>query len=161
MRRLPLFLALSAALASAAPVRGQSLPPPDEGTIERIAEMARANLTRARVSDGSFVPPETPQERARPIVAAELVRQTVTRGFLTGEMEACGLDWQEGSYLPYMAAVRAARRYSDKQLAYVGLLHGFSQAAANWAMEQRGAPCSETERERLVQAVRTMEVMTP
>ena len=161
MRRLRAFLTLVAALAAAAPVHGQSLPPPDDETVERIASLARANLSRARVSDGSFVPPETPEELVRPIIAAELVRQTVARGFLTGEMEACRLDWQESSYLPYMAAVRAGRRYSDKQLAYVSLLHGFSQAAANWAMEQRGAPCTETERQRLVQAVRAMEVTTP
>ena len=113
------------------------------------------------MSDGSSVPPETAQELARPIVAPELVRQTVARGFLTGQMQACGLDWQETSFFPYMAAVRAPRRYSDKQLVFVGMLHGFSQAMAAQEMAERGAPCSEAERQWLVRAVRAMAVTTP
>jgi hypothetical protein len=162
MPRLSLLFALvAAALGASAPAQSQSLPAPDDETVQRIAGIVRANITRGRVSDGSFVPPETPQELARPIVAAELVRQTVTRGFLTGEMEACGLDWEEVSFLPYMAAVRAPRRYSDKQLVYIGMLHGFSQGLAVQAMAERATPCSEAKRQWLEQAVRAMTVTTP
>jgi hypothetical protein len=162
MPRLSLLLALvAAALAASAPAQAQPLPAPDDETVERIAGIVRANITRGRVSDGSFVPPETPEELARPIIAAELVRQTVSRGFLSGEMEACGLDGVAASFLPYMAAVRAPGRYSDKQLAYIGLLHGFSRAVAAQAMAERATPCSETERQWLVQAVAAMAVATP
>lgn len=161
MRQLTLILLGSTALLASTAVQGQSLPAPSEETIERIASFARANLYRAKLSDGSFMPPETPQELTGPIIAPELIRQTVLRGFLTGEMQACGMDWQEDSFGPYMTTVRAARRYSGKQLAYIGLLHGVSQGRALQEMAERTAPCSEGERQRLMRTLRDRPVHTP
>ncbi len=160
MPQFTLVLLSAATLVASTAAQAQSLQAPSEEVIDRIASFPRDNLARAKLSDGSFVPPETPQERARPIIAPELIRQTVMRGFLTGEMQACGMNWQESGFLPYMTAVRAARRYSGKQLAYIGLLHGISQGRALQAMAERAAPCSEAERQGLIRAVRETPVGT-
>lgn len=151
----------AAALFAPALLHAQSLPAPDAGTIEKLASLARANLPLARVSDGSFVPPESPDELARPIIPAALVRQTVRRGFLTGEMEACGMDWNGQSFRPYMARVRAGQRYSQKQLAYIGLLHGIGQGTAAQMMAENGSSCSKPQTARLLEAVRSAPVLTP
>lgn len=42
-------------------------------------------------------------------------------------MEVCGLESTQLSFLPYMSVLRRDGRYSGKQLAYIGLLHGLSQ----------------------------------
>jgi hypothetical protein len=152
--------ACAAALLAAVPAHAQQLAPPDAGMVEQIAALARANLTRARLSDGSQVPPETPEELSRPIVPAALVPQTVGRGFLTAELEACALDWQGRSFVPYMQRLRASRRYSDRQMAYLGLLHGFSQGAASRALATR-APCTDGERRRLLRVAAETPILTP
>ncbi len=43
-------------------------------------------------------------------------------------METCALNSTELSFLPYMDTLRDSEQYSDKQLAYIGVLHGFSMA---------------------------------
>ena len=157
-----LFLALVAIVQVSAPSVAQTLlPPPSPQTVEDIAAFARENITRARVSDGSNVPPETPQELARPIIPASLVRQTVARGFLTGEIEACGMDWQAGSFRPYMKAIRSGGRYSDKQLAYIGILHGLAQGEGSAAVAKLGRSCTAGHIERLEATVRRAPVLTP
>jgi hypothetical protein len=101
----------------------------------------------ARLEDGSNLAPETEAERARPIVPRSLEVQTIERGMLTGRMEACGLDWQNGSYLPYMRALR--RHYRGKPMAYLGLLHGISQATTTIALAEQGGACTDSIRARL------------
>ena len=128
--------------------------------VEQLAGLARANLGRARLSDGSLVLPETPEELARPIIPADLAEQTVARGYLTAELEACAMDWRERSFLPYMQRLRDGRRYSGKQLAYLGLLHGFSQGAAQRALATR-APCTDTERQNLLRLAAETPILTP
>jgi hypothetical protein len=150
----------AAALLAAMPAYAQQLAPPDADMAEQLAELARANLTHARLSDGSQVPPETPEELARPIIPAGLAEQTVARGVLTAELEACAMDWQGRSYLPYMQRLRARRRYSDRQLAYLGFLHGISQGAAGRALATR-APCTDAERQNLLRFAAETPILTP
>jgi hypothetical protein len=155
-----LSLLIAAILFAAAPAQAQRLAPPDADTIAFLAEVARTNITRAVVEDGSPVPAETPEELARPIVAEALVGQTVRRGFLTAEMEACAMDWQNRSFLPYMRRLRASRRYSSKQMAYLGLLHGLGQGRAQQALESH-PPCSDAERRQLSRTVDEAPIASP
>jgi hypothetical protein len=78
------------------------------------------------MSDGSNVSAETTEERAAPIVPRNLEVQTIDRALLSAAMEACELDSSSLSFLPYMQRIRASGRYSERQIAYIGLLHGIS-----------------------------------
>jgi hypothetical protein len=154
--------ALTISLLSTGPAAAQQLlPTPDEQMVAEMAAFARTNITKARISDGSFVPPETPEELARPIIPDVLVRQTVARGFLTGEMEACGMDWENESFLPYMAAIRASKLYSDKQLAYIGLLHGLGQGTGAGAVTKLVSNCPAAHIKRLEKVVQETPILTP
>jgi len=113
----------------------------------------------AQLEDGSNVPPETEAERAQPIVPRPFEVQTIERGMLTGRMEACGLDWQNASYLPYMQALR--RRYRGKPMAYLGLLHGFSQAATTQALAQQGDVCTDAIRASLTAEAASRAIDVP
>jgi len=149
------------ALAMAAPASAQTLLRPDAEMVETFTRIARDNLPLARLPDGSNVPPETAEERALPIVPSALAEQTVRRGFLSGELQTCGVDPQQHSFVPYMTALRTSGRYSDRQLAYVGLLHGVSQGFAHSAMAKAVRSCSPGFVRRLRKTVSESEVLTP
>ena len=159
---ISLFVAASTAALIATTSFAQALlPPPTPDQIARLAAVARDNLGMARLSDGSLVPAETPDELTRPIIPEALVQQTIARGYLTGEMEACGMEWQEGSFLPYMSAIRGSQRYSGKQMAYVGMLHGIGQGTAASEVAKRLASCPKAHIERLEATVRNAPTLTP
>ncbi len=86
---------------------------------------------------------------ARPIVPAALDQETVRRGALTAQIQACRAPWQKMSYLPFMANLRASRRYSEQQLTYVGTLHGIAQQVVFTSLAARSEPCPARIREAL------------
>lgn len=121
--------------------RVPSLPPVADALVKQMASAARAQLPSTRLGDGSATPAETREELDRPIVPATLESQTVARGLHSGQMEHCGADWAGASFTPYMTRLRASNRYSAKQLAYVGLLHGLAQGVIRQALRERGKGC--------------------
>lgn len=116
-------------LGMACPAFAQDEAGPLPELVDQLTAAARCNLTKARLRDGSPVPAETPEERAQALVPCSLEVQTIERGLLSAAMATCGLDSDAFSYLPYMRAIRASARYSDKQIAYIGLLHGVTLGA--------------------------------
>jgi hypothetical protein len=159
IKRLCLALALSAPLLGATPApaqRGGALP---AGIVDQLTARARGALPMARLEDGSSLPPESEAERARPIVPRALEIQTIERGMLTGRMEACGLDWRNDSYLPYVRALR--RRYRGKPMAYLGLLHGITQAMTTNALAAQGGACTDDMRAALTADAASRAVDVP
>lgn len=132
---------------------------PDE-TVEHYSRLARDNLTMARLADGTNVPEETADERAVAIVPTALARQTVERGFLTAAMQVCGMDWQDESYLPYMKTLRTAGRYSSKQLAYIGFLHGIVQGHVASSASQ-AIDCSDSAKAGWRTMARDSQIVAP
>ncbi|MBI1327875.1 MAG: hypothetical protein GC136_09570 [Alphaproteobacteria bacterium] len=108
--------------------------------VTKYIEMLRPNISKLRLPDGSFVSPETPQELAQPILPLEDARRTVSRGILSGMAMHCGLDWQNASFTPFMAQERARSKWSEKQLAFMGALHGIAQQNTAQGALQLG-PC--------------------
>lgn len=97
------------------------------GFVAAAMQLARDNLGVARLPDGSAVPPETPAERAEPLVPPETGKLTLNAGMLSGYAQFCGLDWRRRSFLPFVEAQRAAAGRTEKQVAYLGILHGIAQ----------------------------------
>jgi hypothetical protein len=138
--RIALGALLAAGLiAAAGPARAQSQPPSDE-SVARLTGLARAILPSARLEDGSNVPAETQAEQALPIIPRAAEIATIRRGALSGQMEHCGLDWQNRSYMPFMRRLRAGG-WRGKRMAYVGLLHGLSQGMTLRARREARAGC--------------------
>lgn len=74
-------------------------------------------------------------------------------------MEVCELDSNSLSFLPYMGRLRDSDRYSEKQLAYVGVLHGFSMA---WLGENIDPEiCSDSLKTSMMRAGAEDPVTTP
>jgi hypothetical protein len=145
-------------LGLATPLAAQEVGPPP-ALVDLLSVEARRNLAKARLADGSQVPPETPEELAQPLVPRSLEIQTIERALLSAGMETCGLNSTELSYLPYMAKIRASERYSDKQIAYVGLLHGMSLGYLGSALDP--AMCTEGLVEDFKTEAATAAIETP
>lgn len=135
--------------SAASTAQAQLIIEPSDEMVKQAAQAVRANITLARLADGSQVPAETDAELAVPLAQFELEKQTVRRGVLSGELQACGDDWQQSSFQPYMDRMREARKLNDKQLAYIGMLHGFVQGQVHEALRTRIRGCSNGNIERL------------
>ena len=85
--------------------------------------------------------------------------QTIDRGLFSAAMNVCGLDSDELNYLPYMRAIRESARYSDKQLAYIGLLHGVTLGTLGPSLD--ASICNPELIESLKQVARIAPVATP
>ncbi|MCW3836842.1 hypothetical protein ACFQ1E_11805 [Sphingomonas canadensis] len=125
-------------VCAALPAAAQSREPTPE-KVEGLTYLARINIAEAVLDDGTKVPPETPEEFARPLMPRALEVKIIRRGDLSAQMEACQLDWREGSFLPFMRALRA-NGYAGKAMAYAGILHGMSQGVAALSLGEPG-PC--------------------
>lgn len=106
--------------------------------VEQFAALARDNITRAMGADGQPIAAETPEERALPIIPDSENLRIVNRGILTGMADYCGLDWREESFRPFMAAERARQIWTEKQMAYIGLLHGIAQSYSLSSLKKDG-----------------------
>ncbi|MBN8543308.1 MAG: hypothetical protein J0M34_03490 [Alphaproteobacteria bacterium] len=109
--------------------------------LTKIMQLARDILPNAKLSDGSFVPPETDEEKKSPVIPPEDAKRVTIAGANTGIAEWCGLDWQNLSYLKFMKQERAKLIWSDKQMAYIGLLHGIMQGATSDMMAKEKGAC--------------------
>jgi hypothetical protein len=139
INRLAFSAFLAAGLLAAAPVQAQSREPTDR-QIESLTALARAALPMAHLEDGSNVPPETPEELAQPIVPRAVEVAIIRRGDLSGQMQHCGLDWGQESYLPLTRRLRA-NGWRGKKMAYAGLLHGMSQGLTLRELGERTITC--------------------
>jgi len=124
-------------------------------------EFARTHAGHARLGDGSPLPVATEEDRRLFAVPPALESQTVRRGFLTGQLEFCEAGGIDLSYMPYMQRLRASGRYSDRQMAYLGVLHGVSQQMAMSAMEETRFTCTDDFRAELRAATDEFPVLTP
>ena len=119
------------------PVTGFAPPELVAGLTDQAIAIARAHAGEARLADGTPLPAASEEDRRLFAVPAALETQTVRRGFLTGQLEYCRADGIARSFRPYMARLRASGRYSDRQLAYLGVLHGVGQEMITGAMDFR------------------------
>lgn len=149
------FLLPLLVLLVAFPALGQEarrLTPIEPGIVEHLAALARDNLSKARLSEGSPIAPETAEEKSRPLVPMDMLQRTVDRGAITAQAEWCGLDWKNRSFIPFMQQERNRGTWSDKQLAYIGLLHGVTQGSYENAMRSVGE-CNASQRAQAEQAL--------
>lgn len=115
----------------------------DDITIKLMA-VARDHITQAKLRDGSFVPPETAEEKKMPIIPVADGKRIVNRGATSAIAAWCGIDYKP-YYLEFMQEERRQYQWSDKQIAYIGLLHGLSVSGYSHALQER--TCSPAQRE--------------
>tara|TARA_B100000315_G_C14212864_1_gene422889 strand:+ start:116 stop:622 length:507 start_codon:yes stop_codon:yes gene_type:complete len=114
-------------------------------TVKSFVDVMRENIHVLKLSDGSHVPAETEEELKHPIIPAEEAKEIVDVGFASAYAEWCGVDWQHLSFLPLMAYQRSRHKWSDKQLAFIGGLHGYTLGVISEINKDKG-PCPPEEK---------------
>ena len=105
---------------------------------------------KAKLPGGQFVQPASEQERITVPISRAAAHRTIDAGEISGLGEWCKLDWEPHYYSLTRAA--RARGFSDKQVAFVSVLHGAAQGVVATAMA-KGGECNE-DRTRIEQLLK-------
>jgi hypothetical protein len=135
---ISLFLLFSISLPTSAGVLPQE-------HRERLIQVAFANFWgKARLSNGKPVQPDNAVERSTLPISIATANHVVSVGEISGIAEWCGLDWQTH----FLDLTTKARRqaFSEKQVAFIGLLHGVVQGNVHSAMQSK--PCAADQKAR-------------
>ena len=100
-----------------------------ENVVAHAVDTANNLLPQGRLRDGSSPAPVTPEERQRGVIPLDDARRIVNSAADTALTEHCGLDWRNLSFRPLMRGERQRGTWSDRQLAYIGILHGYVQGS--------------------------------
>jgi len=99
---------------------------------------------KAKLSNGAVVQPKDEEERqALPIPHADAVR-VVQAAAPAGLGAWCGVDWKS-YYHSFMKSERS-KPWSEKQIAFIGMLFGVAQGNLMKSMAKSG-PCTDKDRE--------------
>jgi hypothetical protein len=99
---------------------------------------------RARDSNGAAIQPTSELDRRTVPIPKDIAYRAIDAGEISGLAAWCRLDW-ESHYLSITAAARQ-RGMSDKQVAFISVLHGMKQGKSLGATT---SPCSESDRSRV------------
>jgi hypothetical protein len=111
--------------------------PVSDKMVVMVSQVARQNITKAQMKNGQNVPPETQAEKAKPILPSVDAKRVVEHAALSVIRETCKQAWKEDFFV-FMDAERAKKIWSDKQIAYIGFLHGVSMGVYGRYLKDNG-----------------------
>jgi hypothetical protein len=113
---------------------------------------------RAKTPDGKAIQPESEADRRTPPVNERVANFAFDVGELSGLAEWCGVDWKAN----FAALTRNARNngQSEKQVAFISVVHGVAQGAVSSAMLRSG-PCSPQYRNKVRSQVEAFVAKEP
>jgi len=139
LAHLALLLLLAGAPAAAQTMR--FAPEPPEQQVASLMANARSDLSRVTAEAG--LPNETLLERGETLLSVPDARVVIDAGFASGAARRCGLDWQR-NLRNLLAEERARGNRSERQIAYIGVLHAHAMAASLDASS--GQRCTDPDR---------------
>jgi hypothetical protein len=98
-----------------------------EEVYQQVIDLALARFWgNAKLSDGSFVQPESEEDRGTLPIPYVDAKRVVDSSIPAGLAVWCGIDYIP-YYTLYMKVERRRKSWNDKQSAFVGFLFGVSQ----------------------------------
>jgi hypothetical protein len=109
---------------------------------------------QAKDIKGNPIHPKNDQDRETIPISASVVDQVINVGEVSGMARWCGLDWQPN----YRALTSYARKQkmTDKQVAFIGVLHGASSQIIASAMKSK--ICEKEDKEMVVELMKQTEI---
>jgi hypothetical protein len=126
----------------------------DDKLVVNLMEVARQNITQAKFQDGSFIPSETEAEKLYPIIPIEDARRIVAVGQKSGIAAWCGIEWQKSIFSKLMENERSKKTWTQKQLAYIGLLHGITMGSFEKAAQDGNGKCSKEQANKILNSLK-------
>jgi hypothetical protein len=130
-----------AALWPSVVITQQALP---DALVQNLVATAQENFWgRAVLSSGEAVQPTDDAERTAPVIPFLDSARVVSAAAPVGGALWCGVEWQP-YYLAFMQSERR-KSWSEKQVAFIGVLFGLAQQSIWNALKQ--SPCAPETRE--------------
>jgi hypothetical protein len=130
-----------AALWPSVVITQQALP---DALVQNLVATAQENFWgRAVLSSGETVQPVDNAERTAPVIPFADSARVVSAAAPVGGALWCGVEWQP-YYVAFMQSERR-KSWSEKQVAFIGVLFGLAQHSISNALKQN--PCSPETRE--------------
>ena len=122
---------------------------------EQLIQAAFANFWgKARLSNGNPVQPDNAAERSTLPISIATASHVISVGEISGIAEWCGLDWQ--THFLNLTAKARRQAFSEKQVAFVGLLHGVAQGTVYSTLQSK--PCATDQKSRVTKILETSPV---
>jgi predicted secreted protein len=148
-----LLLALATLLGlSSRPAAAQNVrfaPDPPEELVTQLMAHARSDLSRVTGTAG--VPSETLLERNDSLLPIAEARAVIDVGFASGTARWCELDWRR-NLANLLAEERARPDRSERQIAYIGVLHAHAMGVILDAAQNHR--CTQAERATITDYMR-------
>lgn len=144
-------LAVLLLLTGSAEAQTRFRPDLTDEIVQALVNHARDTLASVRDAGGNPFPPETPAQRAQPILPLDQARDVADIGFASGIAAWCDLDWRR-NFDPMMRRAIASRRWDERQLRFMGVLHLHAMTAARVANNDRA--CTHEDRTRVQNFIR-------
>ena len=117
-----------------------------DALVQNLVATAQENFWgRAVLSSGETVQPVDDAERTAPVIPFSDSVRVVGAAALVGGALWCGVEWQP-YYLAFMQSERR-KSWSEKQVAFIGMLFGLAQYSIGNALKQN--PCPPETREEV------------
>jgi hypothetical protein len=119
------------------------------GYITQIRQIADASIEEAIDKDGNPQPPLTRDEIRSGVLPFEDVRRVIDRGVFSAYAKWCDFDWKNRSYLALMKKERASGQWTERQMVYMGLLHGITMGFMGDSITTVGNACGESDKSHI------------
>ena len=148
-RRLAMAASLLGFGLGAFGAAAQPTPPaiPDD-VVRKMIELGLKNIHRALCDGFNECKPATPLEFERPPITIENARIAVAAGARSAFARWCGFDADRRSVLPLLRQLRESRRFSDRQVALMAVIHGIQQSITADQLKATGT-CDEATRNKI------------
>lgn len=135
------------------PSLGTTQQPLPDALVQSLVASAQQNFWgRAVLSSGETVKPIDDAERTAPVIPFADAARVVNAARSVGQAIWCEVEWQP-YYLAFMQAERR-ESWSEKQIAFIGVLFGLTQGVISSALTQRD-PCLAEARESVIKNLDT------
>ena len=103
---------------------------------------------------GNPIFPINDQDRKTFPISATAIDQTINVGEMSGMAEWCGLDWKP--YYKSLTSYSRKQKMTDKQVAFISVLHGASLQIIVSAMKAK--TCEQQDKENVIGLLKKIEV---
>lgn len=134
-------------VAAAMAQDGKRPPEIPAAVVQKMIELGLKNIQRA-VCDG-FNPcaAATQAELKNPPITIDQARVVIIVGGRSAFAQWCGLDAERRSILPLLQGLRRSKRFDERQLALMAVIHGIQQSLISEQLKAKGA-CDAATRKR-------------
>jgi len=98
-----------------------------DDAVRDIIQIALSRIHNGRCNDNKPCERASADELKNPPITINEARSVITRGTISGFAELCNFDWRKENFLPMMAYWRRTQKKTERQMALIGIIHGFAQ----------------------------------